>query len=193
MRKMIFAALLAGTLATPALAQDASPFGGLRVEGVVGYDRADVAGGHKGGVTYGAGVGYDMQMGGAIIGVEAEATESTVDKCTNDFALVGDQLCGKINRDLYVGGRAGAVVGSSTLLYAKAGYVNGRVKATYEDGTAGTAADFRTSDNLDGVRVGGGVEQAIGPNSFVKAEYRYSNYEQGLEKHQGVVGFGFRF
>ena len=34
---------------------------------------------------------------------------------------------------------------------------------------------------------------ALGPNTFVKAEYRYSNYEQGFDEHQGVVGLGFRF
>ena len=42
MRKLIFAALLAGTAATPALAQDAPDLSGFRVEGIVGYDRADV-------------------------------------------------------------------------------------------------------------------------------------------------------
>ena len=34
---------------------------------------------------------------------------------------------------------------------------------------------------------------SLGPNSFAKTEYRYSNYEQGFEKHQVVAGFGFRF
>ena len=38
MRKILVAALLAGTLSAPALAQDASPFTGFRVEGLAGYD-----------------------------------------------------------------------------------------------------------------------------------------------------------
>jgi outer membrane immunogenic protein len=33
----------------------------------------------------------------------------------------------------------------------------------------------------------------LGTNSFAKAEYRYSNYEQGVERHQVMGGFGFRF
>lgn len=193
MRKYVFAALLAGTIAAPAMAQDAAPFTGLRAEGIVGYDRTEVPGDDSDGVTYGAGIGYDMQMGGAVVGIEAEASDSTVDECTPDFLIAGDEICAQVGRDLYVGGRVGAVVGSSTLLYAKAGYVNGRLQTEYEDGTTGTTADFESGDNLDGARVGAGAEFALGPNSYAKTEYRYSNYEQGFAKHQVVAGFGFRF
>ena len=194
MRKYILAALAAGTIAAPAFAQDAAaPFTGLRVEGLAGYDRLNADGGKSDGIAYGVGVGYDMQAGGAVFGVEAEAADSNVDECLTDVDLTGDELCAEQGRDLYVGARAGAVVGSNTLLYAKAGYTNSRVRLDYEDGTAGTTADFSEAAGLDGVRVGGGAEIAIGTNAFAKAEYRYSNYEQGFEKHQGVVGVGFRF
>jgi outer membrane immunogenic protein len=194
MRKYIFAALLAGTIATPALAQNAAPFTGPRVEGIVGYDRAgneDVE--DSDGVTYGAGVGYDFQVGNLVAGIEGEVSDSTVDECTAGVVLAGDELCAQVGRDLYAGGRIGSVVGSNTLLYAKAGYTNARLQTAYQDGVAGSTGDFEASDTLDGVRLGAGLEHAMGPNSFVKAEYRYSNYEQGFEKHQGVVGFGFRF
>jgi len=46
---------------------------------------------------------------------------------------------------------------------------------------------------LDGYRIGGGVEEKIGHNSFVKAEYRYSHYQHGFARHQVVGAFGFRF
>ena len=193
MRKYILAALVAGTIAAPAYAQDASPFTGLRVEGIGGYDQMKVDGGKSDGITYGVGIGYDMQAGGAVFGIEAEAADSTVDECIADFDVTGDELCAEQGRDLYIGGRAGAVVGGSTLLYAKAGYTNSRVRLDYEDGTAGTVNDFSEGAGLDGVRVGAGAEFALGTNAYAKAEYRYSNYEQGFEKHQGVVGFGFRF
>ena len=73
MRKYLLAALLAGTFATPAMAQDTAPFSGVRVEGIVGYDTTDVEGEGSDGVTYGAQVGYDLQSGGALVGIEAEA------------------------------------------------------------------------------------------------------------------------
>jgi outer membrane immunogenic protein len=204
MRKYLIAALLVGSFAAaPAFAQDTAsvqadtsvraPFTGFRVEGIVGYDRTQVPDAHSNGVTYGAGIGYDFQAGNLLVGAEAEATESSVGDCASGVNTAGDQLCFDTGRDLYVGGRIGGVVGGSTLLYAKAGYTNARLGVTYDANTVGTTGDFDLRSNYDGVRVGAGVEHAIGTNAFIKAEYRYSNYEQGLEKHQGVVGFGFRF
>jgi outer membrane immunogenic protein len=193
MRKLILAALMAGGMAAPALAQDVGNFSGLRVEGIVGYERADVEGENSDGIQYGAGIGYDFQTGGMVIGIEGEIADSTVDECVGGVALAGDQLCAEFGRDLYVGGRVGGAISPNALLYAKAGYTNGRVALDYEDGTPSTALDFNQGENLDGLRVGGGVEFALGPNSFAKTEYRYSNYEQGFDKHQVVAGFGFRF
>ena len=139
MRKYLLAGLLAATVAGPALAQEATPFSGVRVEGVVGYDTTDVEGEGSDGVTFGGQLGYDIQSGGAVFGVEAEATESTIDECVSDVDLVGDELCVEAGRDLYVGGRAGAAVGSNVLVYAKGGYSNARVGVDYEDGTAAPA------------------------------------------------------
>ena len=197
MQKYFLAALLAGTLATPALAQGGAvagaPFTGFRLEGIVGGDRVQSDGDHEDGVVYGVGVGYDMQMGsGAVVGIEAEATDSSADVCAEDVTVTGDRLCVGAKRDLYVGGRLGAAVGTSTLVYGKAGYTNARFGFDYDDGGNGSN-DFGDGRNLDGVRVGAGIETALGTNSFVKAEYRYSNYEEGVEKHQVVGGFGFRF
>lgn len=194
MRKFIVAAILAGTVATPALAQDASgPFSGVRVEGIVGYDTTDVEGDGSNGILYGAALGYDFQAGSLIVGIEAEASDSTIDECVDNVVIATDTLCAKFGRDLYVGGRVGGQIGSNALLYAKAGYTNARVALDYEDGTAATTNDFNIGDELDGVRVGAGLEFALGTNAYAKAEYRYSNYEEGFDKHQGVVGFGFRF
>jgi outer membrane immunogenic protein len=193
MRKYLLAVLLAGTVASPALAQESQPYSGIRVEGIVGYETTDVEDEGSDGIVYGVQAGYDFQSGGAVFGIEAEASDSTVDECVSDVDVTGDTLCADSGRDLYVGGRVGAAVGRNVLLYGKAGYSKARVALDYEDGTTGTAADFEAGENLDGVRVGGGVEFALGPNSYAKTEYRYSNYEQGFDRHQVVAGFGFRF
>ena len=172
MRKFaIAAALLAGTIATPALAQD-NNLGGFRIEGLVGYD---------------------FQSGNAVFGIEAEATDSSADETVAGFALPGDTLRVRASRDLYVGGRAGFGVGGNSLIYAKAGYTNARVRVDYEDGTAGTVADFTDRTNLDGVRAGLGAQIGLGPNAYLKTEYRYSNYQDGVDRHQVVGGLGFRF
>jgi outer membrane immunogenic protein len=175
--------------AAPAFAQEGAPFTGAHVDGIVGWDRLQ-SNGHNDDVMYGVSGGYDMQMGGALVGIEGEATDSNNKACAGAATVANPRLCAKAARDLYVGGRVGTVVGGRTLLYAKAGYTNARAKLTTDDGTNQITLD-RT--NLDGVRVGAGAEYMVGPNSFVKAEYRYSNYERGLERHQVLGGFGFRF
>ena len=192
MRKYILAALVAGSFATPALAQDqVGTLGGFRLEGLLGYETTDVEGENSDGLTYGVGVGFDGQSGNMVFGVEAEAMESEIDECVRNIDFAGDTLCARAGRDLYVGGRVGAAVGTNSLVYAKAGYTNARVKLDYTRGVVGD--EVRTSEDLDGVRVGGGVQVGLGTSLYAKAEYRYSNYEQGFDKHQGLVGLGFKF
>lgn len=193
MRYVAFAALLAGLAASPAFAQDAAPNSGFRIEGLAGYDRGNFDNDHTNGVLYGLGVGYDVQAGGAVLGIEGEASDSTGDRCVNGASVTGDRACASLGRDLYVGGRVGALVGRGTLLYAKAGYTNARARLSYEDGTAGTTLDFNEHRNLDGVRAGAGVQFAVGQNAYVRTEYRYSNYEDGFDRHQVVGAFGFHF
>ena len=189
MRSIVVAALFAASAATPALAQDKAPFTGARVEALAGWDRVQ-NNGHDDGIGYGLGAGYDFQTGMGLVGVEAEATDSSVKQCVGSTTVADPRLCAKAGRDLYVGGRFGTVIGGNTLLYAKAGYTNARAKVTSNDGT-GALSLGRT--DLDGVRVGVGAEYALGANAFVKTEYRYSNYENGFSRNQVVGGFGFRF
>ncbi len=203
MRKFIVAALLIGTAATPALAQDAPVnaagtgprIAGPRIEGLIGYDAPKDS---SNGLLYGVGVGYDFTVGGATAGVEAEYTDTDSDNCEEDVFVAGDELCAGLGRDLYVGGRVGAAFGSSSFVYAKAGYTNQRIRAEYDNGGSTLTSDAEEGDNLDGFRVGAGIEFGIptfgfGSSAYLKGEYRYSNYEQGLEKHQGLAGIGFRF
>ena len=184
MSKFIYAALLMGAAAAPALAQDgpsAGTFNGAHVEALGGWDRVQGKGSHDDGVLYGVGAGYDIQRGNAVFGVEGEASDSTQKE---KF----DGLTEHASRDLYVGGRAGAVIGGNNLLYAKAGYTNARFTVTGTD-TGVTLA----RGNLGGYRVGAGIEHQLSNNMFVKAEYRYSNYKDGVSRNQVVGGVGIRF
>ena len=194
MRKFAFAAaLLAGTIATPALAQDNPHLGGFHVDGIVGWDRPSIQDEHANGVTYGVGAGYDVQAGNAIFGVEAEASDSTADRDVTGAVIAGDSLRVRAGRDLYVGGRAGVGVGGNSLVYVKAGYTNARVRVDYDDGTAATVNDFTQRTNLDGIRAGVGAQFGIGSNAYLRTEYRYSNYQDGVDRHQVVGGIGLRF
>lgn len=192
MKKFIIAALAATAFAAPALAQNAAPFTGFRLEGLAGYDNLKGNGGGRDGVAYGVGAGYDFQLGGMVAGIEGEWMDSDTNGCRNAFLTATDRICATGKRDLYAGARIGAAVTPSTLLYAKAGYTNARIGVNYTD-TATPANNFTARDNLDGIRVGAGVEQKLLSNLYAKAEYRYSNYEAGVERHQVLGGVGFRF
>jgi outer membrane immunogenic protein len=221
------ALLLAGgslaILAAPAAAQD-STFSGPWVAGVGGFDKnkagstidddSDDPDGvfeeneSANGIVYGAQLGYDVDLGGMVIGAEAELTDSTAD---SDFPGDPDTDFGlgsvDAGRDIYVGARAGFKVTPSTLLYAKGGYTNARFNYLGSDGET----DYRTNLDTDGWRAGAGVEQKLGSNAFAKVEYRYSNYSRGeidfeaegiedsdrfdidTDRHQVVAGVGWRF
>lgn len=201
MRKIAFGAMLAlplalAAIAAPAAAQfgpqaDAAPFTGVHVEGLLGWDDLQNHG-HSNDLMYGVSGGYDVAAGNGIrIGIEGEATDSDNKSCYGSFTAADPRTCAKANRDLYVGGRIGKVVdGGRALLYAKAGYTNARIGFTADDGTSHYALGH---DDLDGVRVGVGAEYALTRTSFVKAEYRYSNYEQGFSRNQLLGGVGLRF
>jgi outer membrane immunogenic protein len=226
MKKYILATLLAGSVAAPAFAQpagEASPFTGFRVEGLAGYgslgtgedpdtgldnDQGDQS---IEGAVFGVGVGYDFDLGGLVAGVEGEFTESTGEQ-ENDETINGINFTSSIEtgRDLYVGGRLGFVATPTTLVYAKAGYTNTSLESAIEGGND----RFELDTNIDGWRIGAGIEQLFGPNAYGKLEYRYSNYNNldfsddfdidnfeaedfdtdiDLDRHQVMVGFGFRF
>lgn len=205
MRKIILAALAAGVVAAPAFAQNASPFTGPRVEGLIGYDAlgdSDGDGDKVEGVGFGVGAGYDFDAGGVVLGVEGEFMESTGKEDSTE-TIQGFPFRGSVEtgRDLYLGARVGVRAAPTTLVYAKGGYTNTSIEARYEDDTD----RFELDANADGWRLGAGVEQVFGRKAYGKLEYRYSNYNKldqnavnlgrdiDLDRHQVVAGVGVRF
>ena len=179
MRMVHAAAILAAASAAPAFAQEQAPnFSGGHLEAIVGLDNVSAGGESQTGALFGIAGGYDFRRGGAVFGIEAEAAEATTEECDGG-------ICFEAGRDLYVGGRVGGVVSENVLLYAKLGYTNARV--ILDDGVTSVGA------NADGIRGGVGAEILAGGRFSVRTEYRYSNYEGGFSRHQGVLGLGIRF
>lgn len=187
MKKLIIAASAAACIiASPAMAQNVGDFSGFKGGVVAGYDNADFGTVFIGserfdlknakGLLYGINIGYDRQTGKFVYGVEFEATDSAAD--------VDDRFLGQIEmgRELYAGGRIGFVVSKNALIYGKVGYADARLR------TVGSQAI-----NLDGFKVGAGVEYKFKKNLFVRAEYRYSELDRSLKRNQGVLGFGIQF
>ena len=186
MRKFLFASAASAAFlaATPALAQDtaaatAAPVG-PRVEALIGYDRVKASGEKDGGALFGIGAGYDFAVAPTVsLGVDVEASESTQKEGDEDIAEV------KAGRDLYAGLRASLAVTPNANLYVKGGYTNARFKATDGEDTF--------AENVDGYRLGAGGQVTVTSKAYVGGEYRYSNYEDGLKRHQLALTVGTRF
>ena len=180
------AALVVGTLALAGPAQAAEPdaggLAGFRVEALAGYEGEDGSG-----IVYGIGAGFDVAAGPLLFGIEGEAMDSGAERCTIDPI---SSSCSRAGRDLYAGARAGIAFGPASLAYVKAGYSNYRIDVDY---TPNGAATQQFVDERGGFRAGGGVEVGIASHLYAKAEYRYTTYRSGFEKHQVVAGVGYRF
>lgn len=204
MRKLAMAtaaAAFGAMLAAPAMAQD-GPFAGGRVEALAGYDNVQDGGDGSSegtsGFTYGGLVGYDIQRGNTVFGLEGEVTDATTSTRSYNALTAGDRFSIEAGRDFYLGGRIGAVISPQAMVYAKGGYTNARVESRYTTGATG-ATETIDKVNLDGFRVGAGLEYKLSPTSFIKGEYRYSHYgnvdnvDIDLDRHQLMAGIGIRF
>ena len=202
--KLLFASVAALVIATPAMAQDGSSGfkGGARVEARVGVDDVVLKAGGSSesevGIAYGTELGYDYATkSGFVIGAYAGIEGATTKECAT--VSVSQRACLKAGRNITVGVRAGGVVAGG-LLYAKGGYTNGRVTASVTD-SAVPANNVSASGDADGYHLGAGYEFSISEHTYAKIEYVYTHYSvdsafgttTGLQRHQGLAGFGYRF
>ena len=179
----LFAAVLA---AGPALAETDAPFTGPYVAAIGGWDRMQGDHHKKDGFVYGGDAGYDFAAGKVRFGPQIEVTGSTEKGCGTDL---GKTYCYKAGRDFFVGGRVGVVAAPKALVYLTAGYTNARYTGSIGQGATRIAND----DDHGGARIGAGIEYAVTRAVFVKTEYRYSNYSDGIARNQVVGGVGVRF
>jgi len=197
LKKLVIAAALASTLSVPAFAQDTTEFSGPYVAGMIGYEVIDLhvpntATSHDDGLLYGGVIGYDINVNGAVFGIEGEVSDSNTKYSANDVFLTGDSTRISTDRDLYAGVRIGGKVAPNMLVYAKGGYTNAKATVRYDNGVD----IFTNSEKLEGYRLGAGIE--TNTNGLLgRLEYRYSNYGEigatDVERHQVALILGYRF
>ena len=177
-------------LCAPALAMIATPAAAqLRGDVHAGLDSLSSDGESQEGVTYGLTVSYDLPGRDMILGVQLDLDATDNRDCKADVFVTGDRACIEGQRDTAITGRLGYRAGDRVMLIGTAGYANARFRASYE------GAGIRTDEHetLDGVRLGVAAVADIGRRLYAKAEYRYTNYEQDVSRHQGLAGIGLRF
>lgn len=109
---------------------------------------------------------------GAGIGLDAELYKNVILGVEANIDNVFDR------RNVGASARIGYVVADKALVYAKVGYTNWKQTTTAE---------------LEGLRVGGGVEASLFGPVYGKVEYRYTDFDRGVGQHGGLVGLGVRF
>jgi outer membrane immunogenic protein len=181
---------LASVAALTAAAAPASAEG-FRAEIHGGWDHARANGESDSGIVYGLGAGYDVAIGPkAEIGIDLSADLSSLKDCEPAGIVANDVACIRARRDLAAAIRLGYKVSERGTIYGLAGYTNARFRFDY---TAPATNTVSSSGNLDGFRLGAGYQQGFGKNTYGKIEYRYSNYESGVSRHQVLVGLGVNF
>lgn len=143
--------------------------------------------------SFNAGVfaGYDYKIANSfVLGAEAGIQFGVDDEIVSTTNLGTVTIDPKRSIDLTA--RAGYLVDSKTLIYARGGYTNARVRTTLEDNTGVSTL----SGDRDGWLVGGGLERAITDNITARVEYRYSDLSDSdgkFDRHQALVGVAYRF
>lgn len=204
MSRFALALIAAAAIAGPAAAQEAKNFNGPFIGGQIGWqqDRQSLTTGTvpptttraKGdGFAYGGQIGYDFNLGSAVLGLETSITGRTGANRFPTFDL-------EAGRTINVTARAGWLVTPEGLLYARGGYSNARFTVA---NNVLRVADV--SENRDGYTVGVGYEQMLGKNVSARIEYNYSDYGNdtlpgvggpatlNYHRHAVMTGVNFRF
>jgi outer membrane immunogenic protein len=164
---MISLAVAAAFVTTPAMAND---FAGVRTEVTLGLDEASRSV-DADGIVYGAALGYDLQFGKVVIGVEA--TGSAAER-----------------PDLGAGARLGYVLNNNVLAYGRVGYTDLELPRAC---TGTRTIVCLNVPNRDGFTLGGGLEVKLKGPVYTKVEYRYTDFAGNAGRHGALVGVGVKF
>jgi outer membrane immunogenic protein len=143
----------------------ANPFTGVRAEVTAGVD--DVTAKFRTQDVDLTDITY-----GAAAGFDAELYKNVIVGFEANLDNVFDR------RNVGASARVGYVINDAVLVYGKVGYANWKQTTTRE---------------LEGLRLGGGVEANLVGPVYGKVEYRYTDFERGVGQHGALLGFGVRF
>lgn len=199
-RLLVIAAMLIGG---PVLAETFSGFlvgvqaGAVRRSGLLRFSGTSLKG-HETDVSVGGFAGYDLRLGPAVIGVQAEINNGAGAFQQNDRAGTFNTVDPHWGYGLSA--RAGVVVTPTLLLYGRAGYAAERYEEIYGGPTITVFAPPPPPKWKGGLMLGGGAEMAIAPRFTVRAEYRHNDYRRGAGFNDGrydadqlLAGVAFHF
>jgi outer membrane immunogenic protein len=133
---------------------------------------------NTGGAVLGIQGGYNMDMGGFVVGTEADLQWANV---KHDTTVGAGKLSNSVDFFGTLRGRAGATFGQ-VMPYVTAGFAVGRGSASLDNGTVTST----TGATHIGWTAGLGLEAKATENISVKAEYLY--VDLGTQTYTGLTG-----
>lgn len=202
MKSRILVAAVCAMVPTGAFAQsaDEGSFSGVKIgvsadyrsyEGDYALPRiATAVDADRGGFGYRGHAGFDMELGhmfviGAEAGIGRGGKSLKAKSSTGEYSL-------KPGWTWDATARAGFLPAKNVLIYGRAGYSWLRVREK-TDFAATATKDIKTSSTESGLLYGGGIETAIAPGFFVRAEYDRINYRNGLKASRTQLGVSMGF
>lgn len=153
-----------------------------------------------GGIVGGLHAGYNFQMGGAVIGVDANIFAAGV---TGDALIPGSPVVGeryRIREDWQgsIAGRLG-FASNNWMVFGRAGWAIAGIRTDYIPLVGGVQRA-----TINGWTAGAGVEYAFNTNWTARLEYRYSDYGRvgfvhagassvDYNTHEALVGVSYKF
>jgi outer membrane immunogenic protein len=127
------------------------------------------------GALGGGQIGYNWNLGGVILGVEADLAFTNIE---GDSFFGGKNQASELDWMATVRGRAGMLIRDNMLVYGTAGVVWGG----WDDSATPIVVPHRWSTVYTGYTVGGGIESIITRNVSVKLEYLFVDFGDATHK-----------
>ena len=138
----------------------------------------------------GVNLGYDKTFGHYVVGAETNLDFTIKGAVHNTGPGFDTRIDPRRSFDVSV--RAGYLVTPQTLVYARGGYTNDRIRTTLASADTATVV----SQDRGGWLVGAGVERFIMPHLSARIEYRYADLSHGdgkYDRHQVLTGLNWHF
>lgn len=137
---------------------------------------ADGCRGDKDGVEWAVHAGYDMQFGNFVVGVVGEYGRSTITDSVTAYSTTPAfyTMTRRLRDNAGLRARAGFALGD-TLVYGTGGGAWGKIRNSFTTSNGVNSFTDTGNDDAWGYKFGGGVEQKIGPNFSIGAQYLYTS------------------